>query len=163
MFREFDGAGIKGGRADVSADVLRCGSAWEISLSISGEVVVECDRCLEDCTLPVNYRGALMVRFSDAPAGEDDGQTLWLPVGQGELDLARYIYESIVLALPYRRVHPSDVHGRPLCNPAMLERFRMVTQQEFDSLVTRSRSSLEDNPALQALRDAQDRQTDKND
>jgi hypothetical protein len=36
--------------------------------------------------------------------------------------------------LPLQRVHPEDVHGQPLCNPAMLERFKIVTEEEFERL-----------------------------
>jgi uncharacterized metal-binding protein YceD (DUF177 family) len=51
------------------------------------------------------------------------------------IDLEQYIYESIVLSLPLQRVHPEDVHGQPLCNPAMLERFKIVTQEEFNTMI----------------------------
>ena len=137
LFGQFDGSGIKGGEADVAVDLTRGASVAEVQMKITGSVVVECDRCLEDCTLPVSYRGRLLVKFSEEPQ-EDDGDIMWLNPADTELDLTRYIYESIVLSLPYRRVHPSDVHGNPLCNPAMLERFRIVTEQEFDSIASRS-------------------------
>lgn len=137
LFEEFEGSGIKGGDADVAVELTRGASMLDVQIRITGNVVAECDRCLEDCTLPVGYRGRLTVRFSEEPQ-EDDGDVMWLNPSDTELDLARYIYESIVLSLPYQRVHPSDVHGNPLCNPAMLERFRIVSEQEFDAIASRS-------------------------
>ena len=155
LFEEFDGSGIKGGQADVSVDLIRKASMLEVEMRIAGNVVVECDRCLEDCSLPVSYHGKFVVKFSDEPA-EDDGDIMWLPTGQTELDLARYIYESIVLSLPYRRVHPSDVHGRPLCNPAMLERFKIVSEQEFEQMTSEASRRLGDDPQWDKLKSLKD-------
>ena len=82
-----------------------------IDVRITGHVVVECDRCLEDCRIPVDYDGRLLVRFSDEER-EYDGDVLWLSPVEDEVDLMQYIYESIVLSLPYQRVHPEGE-----CNP----------------------------------------------
>jgi uncharacterized metal-binding protein YceD (DUF177 family) len=81
----------------------------------------------------VDYRNRLVVKFSD---GEHpfEGDILWVNPADGLLDLEQYIYESIVLSLPLRRVHPEDVHGTPLCNPAMLERFKIVSEEEFNKI-----------------------------
>ena len=49
--------------------------------------------------------------------------------GEDRVELAQYIYESIVLSLPYQRVHPEGE-----CNPEMLERFRIVSDREFASI-----------------------------
>jgi len=137
LFEEFGGSGIKGGSADVSVDFTRGASVCKAEVKISGSVITECDRCLEDCTLPVSYRGHFMVRFSEESM-EDDGDVMWLNPADTSIDLARYIYESIVLSMPYRRVHPSDVHGKPLCNPSMLERFRIVSESEFEDIASRA-------------------------
>ena len=45
--------------------------------------------------------------------------------GEDEVDLAQYIYESIVLSLPYQRVHPEGE-----CDPEMLGRFRIVSDED---------------------------------
>lgn len=52
---------------------------------------------------------------------------------EDEVDLTQYIYESIVLALPYQRVHPDGE-----CNPEMLERFRIVSDEEFGGIEARA-------------------------
>ncbi len=73
-----------------------------------------------------------MVRFSNEPQ-EYDGEVLWLAPGEDEVDLAQYIYESIVLSLPYQRVHPEGG-----CDPGMLRRFRIVSGEEFARIEARS-------------------------
>ena len=96
-----------------------------LDVAISGKAVVECDRCLEDCDVPVDYRGQLTVRFSDT-LHDYDGEQMWIARGES-LSLAQYIYESIVISLPYRRVHPDGE-----CNPDMLSRFTPAEDNETD-------------------------------
>ena len=128
--------GIIGGEIDVTA-VLEKGATGVMRLEVrmDGSVTVPCDRCLEDCSLPVDYRGRLAVKVSEEEH-PFEGDILWLTSGEAVIDLEQYIYESIVLSLPLQRVHPEDVHGQPLCNPAMLERFKIVTEDEFNNLTT---------------------------
>ena len=97
-------------------------------MSIRGSVVVACDRCLDDCTVPVEFDGTLVVKFSDE-VSDYDGEVMWLSPYAGSVDLTQYVYESILLSLPYQRVHPDGE-----CDPEMLGRFRIVTGEEFDRL-----------------------------
>jgi uncharacterized metal-binding protein YceD (DUF177 family) len=136
FWRDHPEGGITGGELKVEATLEKGATGvMRLGVEIEGTVVVPCDRCLEDCELPVRYRGRLEVKVSPE-AGEYpfEGDILWLDPGDGAIDLEQYIYESIVLSLPLQRVHPEDVHGRPLCNPVMLERFRIVSEEEFDNL-----------------------------
>ena len=103
-----------------------------LDVTVDGSVVVECDRCLEDCNVPIHYEGQLLVKFSDE-VHEYDGEVIWLLPMEDEVDLTQYIYESIVLALPYQRVHPEGE-----CNPEMLERFRIVSDSELAAVEARA-------------------------
>ena len=122
LFRAFGSTEIKDGDCDVSVALERGESMLTLDVNVDGSVVVECDRCLEDCNVPIHYEGQLLVKFSDE-VHEYDGEVIWLLPMEDEVDLTQYIYESIVLALPYQRVHPDGE-----CNPDMLERFRIVSE-----------------------------------
>ena len=130
--------GIKGGEVEVEAVLEKghagAGGTMALEVEMRGSVTVPCDRCLEDCELPVDFRGRLAVKFSDEEQ-PFEGDIMWVNPADATLDLEQYIYESVVLSLPLRRVHPEDVHGQPLCNPSMLERFKIVSEDEFAGLV----------------------------
>ncbi len=129
--------GITAGEVEVVATLDKGATGvMRLEVSIEGSVTVPCDRCLEDCTLPVNWTGRLAVKVSEQEQ-PSDGEVLWLMPGEAMIDLEQYIYESVVLSLPMQRVHPEDVHGQPLCNPAMLDRFKIVTEEEFEDLTTK--------------------------
>lgn len=132
FFEAFGSVEIKDGDCSVSVALAKADAQLTADVSIQGGVVVACDRCLEDCRVPVDFEGRLLVKFSDEPQ-EYDGEVLWLAPGEDEVDLAQYIYESIVLSLPYQWVHPEGG-----CDPEMLRRFRIVSGEEFAEIEARS-------------------------
>lgn len=132
LFEAFESTEIKDGACEVAVDMERSDAMLLLDIRITGHVVVACDRCLEDCRIPIDFRSSLPVRFSEQEH-EYDGEVLWLVPGEDEVDLAQYIYESIVLSLPYQRVHPDGE-----CDPDMLGRFRIVSDEEFATIEARA-------------------------
>ena len=124
LFAAEENTEIKGGECDVHVSLEKSESMLEIGVAISGYVITECDRCLEDCKVPIEYEGTLMVKFSDE-IRDYDGEVMWISPADGEVELAQYIYESIVLAMPYQRVHPDGE-----CNPDMLARFTVADESQ---------------------------------
>ena len=145
LFEAFESTEIKDGRCEVSVGVDRSEKQLTLDVGITGHVVVECDRCLEDCRIPVDYDGRLLVRFSDEER-EYDGDVLWLSPVEDEVDLMQYIYESIVLSLPYQRVHPEGE-----CNPEMMRRFRIVSGEEFAGIEACAREQAEESIPAEGL------------
>lgn len=125
LFAAYGNAEIRDAACRVGVQVERGEAMLLVDIRIEGSVVVACDRCLEDCRILVAFEGQLPVKFSDEPR-EYDGEVMWLLPGEDEIDLTQYIYESIVLSLPYQRVHPEGG-----CDPEMLRRFRIVNDDEF--------------------------------
>ena len=58
---------------------------------------------------------------------------MWLNPAETEVNLTQYIYESIVLSLPYQRVHPEGE-----CNPDMMARFAQISGSEFETMVAQA-------------------------
>ena len=110
----------------------RSESMLELNISIDGEVICECDRCLEDCPIAIEYDGDLVVKFSDE-SDYYDGEVMWISPSEDMLDLTQYIYESIVLSLPYSRVHEDGE-----CNPEMLASFSAITEEELETLAAKA-------------------------
>lgn len=121
LFREMESNEVKDAACDVHVELDKMESGLNLQVSISGKAVVECDRCLEDCDIPIDFTGNLAVRFSDT-VSDYDGEQLWMAQGE-ELSLAQYIYESVIISLPYRRVHADGE-----CNPEMMARFTPATE-----------------------------------
>lgn len=137
LFETFESREVKRGECLVRVELRRLETMLDLAVALQGSVVVECDRCLEDCVIPVAYEGNLVVKFSDREQ-EYDGEVLWLTPADDELSLAQYIYESIILSLPYQRVHPEGA-----CDPEMLRRFKVVTSEELERMEAAVESSSE--------------------
>jgi len=122
LMRAFDCTEVRDVGVAAELEVDRSASRVAVEASLKGRVTVECDRCLEDLVLPVDYAAALEIRFisEHAPVQEPqyDGEVMWIAPGGAQADLAAFLYESVILALPYRRVHPEGE-----CDPAMTGRF----------------------------------------
>ena len=121
LFKAYESKEIKDGRCKVHVDIDKSDTQLILDVTIDGHVVCECDRCLEDCMIPVHFDGRLTVFVSDHQ-GEYDGDNMWVSPDEEDINLMQYIYESIVLSLPYRRVHPDGE-----CDPDMMVRFTPAT------------------------------------
>ena len=135
FFASCDNEELRGGNCLANLKLRKSGNTLVFDVDIEGRVTTLCDRCLDECSVPVKFEGTLTVRISDETA-EYDGDTMWISPAESEVDLAQYIYESIVLAMPYRRVHADGE-----CNPEMLSRFTVATAEEFDRMEEEVESS----------------------
>ena len=117
FFIDLDAPEVRQGRGHVSLEVKKqaAGSAFELSFDIEGIVVVQCDRCLDDMEQEIAISDRLMVKLGTEYSEEDDWVTI--PEEDGEINVAWYIYEFIVLAIPLKHVHAP---GK--CNEAMAEK-----------------------------------------
>ena len=153
FFAAFEKSEIGSGRAHAEVELNRSEAMLEVQTSIRGSVTVDCDRCLEPCTLPLSFDGRLTVRFSEEREEEYDGDTLWLNPAETELNLAQYVYESIVLSLPCQRIHTDGAE----CNPEMLRRFRTMSPEAFDRMADHLEKRLGNNPESEKLRELKEK------
>ena len=91
---------------NVEAILLKKETMMELFLSHKGTVNVPCDVTNEDFDLSVNGSLKLIVKFGEE-FNNDNEELLILPHEAFQFSLAQFIYEMIVLSVPYKRVHPS--------------------------------------------------------
>ncbi len=122
---------------NVSVVMTKAASMLTFEVELDGVAVVECDRCLDEIEYPVEMSDTLYVKFSEEEF-EFDGEVMWLNPADEEINLADYIYESLLLSLPYQRVHERIED----CNQEMIERFRIVSEEEFEEIAEPKEQSL---------------------
>ena len=148
LFQAFEGSEISDGNLTAEVSLERGETQMDLDVVIDGTVRVVCDRCLEEFDLPIHFEGSLIVRISNE-AGEYDGEVMWVLPAEDQVDLTQYLYESIILSLPYSRVHPDGG-----CNPEMLARFNIVSEEEFAAIEQKAEESDVQSPfkGLEALK-----------
>ncbi len=112
-FSHIDAPEIQKGKVNVALTVKRTSRAFELNFQTDGVVWVPCDRCLDEMELPVSSTDKLMVKFGQTYAEEGDNLII-IPEEEGEINVAWFIYEFVVLTIPMKHVHAP---GK--CNKAM--------------------------------------------
>ncbi|MFR9650491.1 MAG: DUF177 domain-containing protein [Rikenellaceae bacterium] len=113
LFATYEGCEISDAECICVVELNKSETMLQLQIEIVGRVEVECDRCLDPCWIEINFNSPLVVKFTNDEqlANEFDGEVMWITTDQ--LDLKHYIYESIIISLPYQRVH-KDIAN---CNP----------------------------------------------
>jgi uncharacterized metal-binding protein YceD (DUF177 family) len=91
-----------------------------LDFSLKGHVEVECDRCTATINLPLEDERQLIVKYGEAEEGEDD-EVLFLSREAFEINIARYLYEFTVLALPITNTYDCENDQKPPCNFEILK------------------------------------------
>jgi len=107
---------------NVRADVVmeKKPGVFSLHFTLKGEVEVVCDRCLEAFMARIDTEQTLFIRIGEELKELEDN-VLMIHRDDYEIEISQILYEYIILALPFKRVHP-DVDGQPECNPDMLDR-----------------------------------------
>lgn len=104
-YHEFEAADIK-----VNVTLDKKSTLMELHFKHKGTVTVPCDLTSELYDQPVKGQFMLVVKFGDAYNADSD-EMLILPHGEYQVDIAQYIYETIALSVPQKRIHPGVKDG----------------------------------------------------
>ena len=140
LFEAFNDSQVLSCSGFVDIELERGESMMTLQFGMSADVGVECDRCLEEVVIPIDYDDELIVRVAEV---EDDSEDdiMWISPAEDFIDLKQYIYESVLLSLPYQRIHPEGEDGTLACNTDMLEHFKIVTEEEFEGMLSKGDTS----------------------
>jgi len=110
-------------RGNVKADLIleKNKNVFSLHFSLEGQVEVPCDRCLEEFLLDISARQTIFIKTGET-TGEVEDDVLIIGKDDHEIDVGQYMYEFIILALPYQRIHPDDAEGKSACNLEMLNK-----------------------------------------
>jgi len=104
-YDEFNDANIS-----LKVEMNKTSTMLELVLIAQGNVNVNCDLSNEPFDLGVSDELELVVKFGDSFNDEND-EILIIPHGEHQVNIAQYVYEMIVLAVPQKRVHPKVLDG----------------------------------------------------
>lgn len=104
-YEEFKSSSIK-----LKAELNKMNTMMELEISASGTVNVNCDLTSEPYDQKVQSILQLVIKFGEAYNDEDD-EILILPHGEYQVNIAQYVYEMLVLAVPQKRIHPGVIDG----------------------------------------------------
>tara|TARA_R100000935_G_C2827353_1_gene163075 strand:- start:78 stop:638 length:561 start_codon:yes stop_codon:yes gene_type:complete len=104
-YEEFNAAAIK-----LTVLLDKKSTLLEFTLSFEGTVNVQCDLTNEPFDQKIEGDYHFVVKFGDEFNDENE-DLLIIPHGSYEVNIQQYVYESIVLAVPTRLIHPGIEDG----------------------------------------------------
>lgn len=134
FFTNFENSQILDATLDAEV-VLEKGSGWmNVTADITGEVVVECDRCLDEVSIPMDFSCTMAVKFAKDLSLDDGDEFIIMDPTDGELDLTQFLYDYICINLPLQKVHKEGE-----CNSEMMAKLGSVnTQSQVEDVVANS-------------------------
>ena len=129
FFEKFEESEIKEGELLATVVVEKRATHLDLTVRISGTVMISCDRCLEMFSNTINCENRLIVKFGE-DVSDEDLDIIYLSTDEYELDMRQYLYEFIHLALPIRRVHPAGKDGKKGCNEEMIKKLNELLIDE---------------------------------
>lgn len=110
FFESFDYQEFNGASVNISAVLEKMSTMMELEMKATGTINVDCDLTGESYDQPIDSDLKLVVKFGEEYNDEDD-EILIIPHGEHQFNIAQYIYEMLVLAVPQKRVHPGVEDG----------------------------------------------------
>lgn len=104
-FNDFNDASVK-----VDLNFEKKPRFLELSFKVKGSVNVNCDLSNEPYDQYIEDTFNLVVKFGQE-FNDDNEEILIIPHGEYKINIAQYIYEIIVLAVPAKKIHPGIEDG----------------------------------------------------
>ena len=102
----------------------------EINFKVDGKVTIPCDVSTELFEHEIKNENNLIVKFGSSDYESDD--ILVIPEGSYQINVAQHIYETIVLSLPLKRIHPGVKNGT--LKSDILEKLKALEPKKNNSL-----------------------------
>lgn len=122
FFEVFENEEIQHGTVTFEVEMEKKERMLVFQFSFHGTMVTSCDRCLGPMEVPVEGERMMCVKLSDG-APEEDEEMVIVPEQTFQIDLAQWMYEYVVMAMPM-----CHVHDEADCDPDMLQ--RLESQQD---------------------------------
>lgn len=110
FFQLFDYADFEGSDLKAQITIEKKNSLMEILLKVDGKVQLPCDLTMELFWMELSEELELVVKFGEE-YDDSEEDVLILPHQEHQMNLAQYLYEMTVLAIPQKRVHPDVESG----------------------------------------------------
>lgn len=127
-YDEFYSSNVK-----VEVSFLKKVTMFEMNFIFSGWVEVSCDVTNELFQQPIETSIDVVVKFGDKFNDESE-ELLIIPYAEFKINVAQYIYEAIVLAIPIKRIHPG-IHDGTLQSEVLekLKEFELKEPEECNN------------------------------
>jgi uncharacterized protein len=108
FFKQYGSEMITEGKLKATVSLNKHETFIETNFRIEGNIVLTCDRSLDEFDFPININQKLMYKYGDEDK-EISEEVMMIHRDTATLDLGQPMFEYIVLAVPIKKLHPRFV------------------------------------------------------
>lgn len=117
----------------VHIEAERAEYVLQMQLHFSGNVTVECDRCLDPCSVSISSDAVLLFTSENGRNHkQDDDSLIEIAEETDHVVLDSYLYDFSMLSIPIRRVHDELDSAKSACNKEMLSIIEKINTQNAE-------------------------------
>ncbi len=132
FFSHFESSPVADCQIEIDLELDRRSNMLVLNFELFGWIKAVCDRCSADIQLPVENDQVLFVKYSDEATDEDEDDVVFMARDAHELNVARYIYEFVVLSLPISNTYDCEDDEEPPCNYDVLDYLEQLSAEKDD-------------------------------
>jgi len=126
FFEHFPESIIKKGSFWVQLNFEKRIDFYQMGFSFEGTIETVCDRCLAAINFPVKGENRLIIKFAEDFS--EEGELIYIPHKTEKLNVARYIYEFIHLAIPFVKIYNCQEEIPKPCDEQVLQLLEKESQ-----------------------------------
>ena len=132
FFTHFENSPIQEGDLQLQLIFDKRADLFVLEFDFQGTVKTDCDRCLTEIDLPISGQQRLLVKFSLEEELEE-AEVIYIHPEAQKLNVSKYIYEFICLAMPIIKVYDCEEEENRPCNEEMLGYLDIEEEENTDS------------------------------
>jgi len=144
FFENMENSDVREANLDVKLDVCSNNSFYELTFAVTGEITLLCDRCLDDLDIPIDTGYHVVVKYGESYDDSTD-ELLVIPESDNYLNVAYMLYDTVMLAIPIKHVHPQGKCNRAMSALLKKHRSRGDDPEFEDQLLDEDIDSVADN------------------
>ena len=138
FFYYFAGGIADDGNVEVKVILEKQSALMVLWFHVSGSVKIQCDRCLDLFDQTIESENRIFIKYGEESFDEGD-DVIWVGQGESHVNVAKLIYDFIILSIPIKHVHPEKPDGSTDCNPEMLTKLTKAESSDGELQETDSR------------------------
>lgn len=123
FFASFEASPVEDGKVLFDLTLDKRHDMMLLDFELSGHVKAICDRCTATIDLPISDERQLIVKFGEAEAEVDD-EVVFIHREASEFNVAKCLYEFVVLSLPITNTYDCENDPEPPCNFEVLDHLK---------------------------------------
>ena len=141
FFKNMENSDVVNASVDVHLDLDNRNGLYDMKFTFKGLVQVPCDRCLDPIDIEIDTGYDIMVEYGDSYDDASDN-LLIIPSSNPYLNVAYMLYDTILLSIPMRHVHPLGKCNRAMA--AALNKHKVRGGEDDDTEMVDTEIGLED-------------------